>query len=193
MISESETIKFFEYFYRKITNNELFSLTYTDKDKKTTQNFIKKVQKKYGDGIGFDWLFFYFSFQFMYWDEKRTKLGKRRVYFNWIIGNKALKRFIEKDNNQIYFSELFCRQYEIKKGDLIKTEQKTHTDISKREEEEKERFYGNTEGFLNCIENTTFYNRKSKFCFSCLFKNSCIGLLKINLPKIYAERTLRKV
>ena len=66
------------------------------------------LSEKHKEYISVDWLFDYFNYQFTYWSFYKTqkeKLGEQdvKICANWVLGKKALTRFLSKTQRDSYF------------------------------------------------------------------------------------------
>lgn len=194
MISHKQAIvDLYELFYRKFTGKKKFKLDLNKKkQEKIIDNFISKLDENYSiASIGIDFLVRYFLFQFYYWKNKNIK---RNIQIEWVIGKKALDRFLYNG-----FNEKF--EYFINKENTIdfspiyhkfakQNYQPNFNEESKRERVEKLRFFNTEKGLVNCLENTSLYNPDSDLCIQCKFQEDCKKLLKENYFKLYKIRLL---
>lgn len=60
--------------------------------------------------------------------------------------------------------------------------------LQKFEEEDKKRFYNKVSGLMLCLEATSLYHPKSKYCRQCKFKNFCRNLLKKKCEPLFLFR-----
>lgn len=61
--------------------------------------------------------------------------------------------------------------------------------INEYEEEDKQLSFNKVSGFEICLSLTTLYNPESSFCKKCIFKRSCIKILKAKNNNLYLYRT----
>lgn len=189
-----------------------YNFNYTENS--ALYNFSKflKDNKKYY--LTIDWLFDYFNYQFSYWnfikESKEKNGGFYAIQLHWVLGKKALKRFDEKTQKDIYFyHSSFFPKFKIKKEDLIKKLQEKElleieeekeddkiivfNNLNKREEEIKQKRYNTIEGFQVCLNFTTLFKFNSPSCKNCFYKENCKKVLKKNYPKIFQKRVAQKL
>ena len=184
-------IDLYELFYKEFTGNKSFRLDLNrNKQEVKIDNFIKNIGKYYNiNSIGIDFLVRYFLFQFYYWKDKNTN---RKIQIEWVIGKKALERFLRNGfnekfeffihkENDIDFSEIYHKF-------AVTKYQPDFNEESERERMEKKRFFNTEAGLVNCLENTSLYNPKSDICNQCNFVGDCKELLKQNYYKLYKAR-----
>lgn len=206
MIGYTEIVKCYQYFYSKKYN----SPNYIFKPSKSAENkiytFLNQLDLKFHlASIGNNFIINYFLFQFnrvenLSFSRFSTKsengsiLKEGRIQIVDIIGKKALLYFVCR--NPIFDYKLraegFYIKYQVSFNDIVASFKKEVIDISSAlniaEEVEKKRFHNSDLGISNCIAKTTLFNRKSKFCLSCIDKKSCKQILKNNYPIIYESR-----
>jgi hypothetical protein len=88
-----------------------------------------------------------------------------RIYVNWIFGKKALKRWNERTEEQIYYANRFK---------LILGIQKKLEKLSSVEymNQERNRFNNNSRQLIHCNE-LSLFDDKSAVCINCVFFISC--------------------
>jgi len=126
---------------------------------KSLQNFIKKIPSRAGE----DWLYSFIIFQFSYYDGQKTRFD--RIYTNWIFGEKALERWRDRTEAQIYYAD----QYKVKLGVRREREKLSAKEYMNRE---RLRFDDNARQFIHCNE-LSLFDKKSVFCNNCIFFISC--------------------
>ena len=142
--------------------------------------------------IGMDFIKSYLEYQFQSWFNTGTdKDYSKTVRFNWMFGQKAIKRyrvFDPKTNRKIV-------QGHIKKLGIYKPKIAHKSDIPEliikirtSEENFKREYYNTRRGFAWCIANTTLYNHRSSLCACCEFKNECKDILKEQYPRVFKKR-----
>jgi hypothetical protein len=139
-------------------------------NKKVLDSFIKRLENEFKGAIDEQFLQTFILFQFLYYDSKKTRLGKGRVYLNWILGEKAIERWKNKHENWFYFVEQYRKSLDIPnvpEKHVIDTEK-----VSLHRQRERKRFWGSYEGFLHCLTEE-LHEKYSSECLSCKFKNNC--------------------
>lgn len=189
MIIKQDIVSFYEYFYKKKHNSLNYKFKPSEKSEKVINTFLSILDKKFNiKTIDKNFLFDYFIYQFNYWRNANLKAAYGKFRIELIIGKKAIERYIENKNNDLWViqkSEIY-KLYSINKSDLIDEEK--HVYDSNSEYNIKKIKYNTSEGFNNCITLTTMYNHNHKLCILCEFKNDCKKALKENYPKIYESR-----
>jgi len=190
-------IKHYSYFFSKLTGYSEYDFIPSEREIVMMNNFLKIIEK---DGVKVNTLgdyfwFDYFCFQFDYWKDKYTRLGKNKVSFNWVVGKEAYKRWLARNDNWKYFCERgFINKFNINKQELL--EQRTTTNYCElvyNEEQLKKMFHTSPNDVLaNCLLMTTLFNSKSEYCLKCNFKQDCELLLKVKYFKIYKQRNAIK-
>lgn len=172
-------IKYYEYFYSKLTQNPNYLFKIKKNEEISLNNFLKYLQlnKIFVLSLGEEFWFNYFSFQFEYWRTKKTFLGKNKVLFFWIIGENAWNKFENRVDNYLYFCEKgFNKFYNIKKEDLIlKKIKEKNFDFG----EEIKKIFNEDEKLGGCFLYSSLYNEKNKECQNCKEKENCIKIKNI--------------
>jgi len=182
----------FEYLYKRLRENNQYEHILTDKDGSLISNFLSKLDKQYGlESIGKKFIFEYLVWQFDYWKDKDFK-SMKGIPLNWVLGDKAVERWEKKENFEGQWFHIFTwatslgvkwEEFEdCYKSDLI--------GLREFEEDEKIRFWGSEQGLGNCINSTTLFNPKSKWCNICVFGSDCKELLKSMYLGLYNKRLL---
>lgn len=179
-------------------------------------NFASFLKKTHIEYLNIDWLFEYFNYQFTYWDFiKNQKIKENPNYLinlHWIVGQKALKRYLSKTKKDTYFyNSVFFPKYEIRKQDLInylnlkkfiieKEDTILEEDkivvinpLNEKEEFLKKKRYNTDEGFFICLNFTTLFKFNSNLCLGCIFKQKCKSVLKQKYPNLYQKRFINKI
>jgi len=176
---------YYQYFYRKTSNEERYIFQYSERTKKVAEKFIAYLEKKYGKyTVGSHFLWTYLLFQFDYWDNLKIESFNKRVEFTYIFGEKAYTRYFDRNIEFDYkyeTCELYIK-YKISYYDLNKEESVVFSDPVKFLK------HNTINGFNICILNTTLYRDKDEACQQCKYQNDCKILLKKNYPTIYKER-----
>jgi len=147
----------YEYLVSKIYNRNSININI---NRKVIDIFINK----YDNQLNNDFIWDYISFQLEYWDNKKTEYSLRPL---WIFGIKAIERWENKDSNWNYYTQLFLNKYEIEKPVTY-----YKNNLTDKFEEERKRFFGTENGLLNCFA-SSFYDKKSKYCKICEYKDIC--------------------
>lgn len=184
-----------EYFYQKISQNPNYSFEPSDRENQYILSFVTLLKKHFGDdlsSIGTKTLFGYFLFQYNSRYEQDTRFGKGTVMLNWIIGKKAFDKWVNRKETVMFYEHRFLDIYNASEEDFKSIYspdiQENNIDLSYTEENDKQRFYNTERGLITCINTTTLYNHRSKWCLTCRSKTTCKKLLKSTLLQIYRER-----
>jgi hypothetical protein len=115
--------------------------------------FISKLDPSLDE----DFLWNYTIFQFSYYNEMKTRFN--RIYLNWIYGDKAIKRWVNKTEAQVYYADQFALKFNISKEiepviikDWSSLERKRFSEDINRQ-------------LLHCIDNGLY--TKDDLCISC--------------------------
>lgn len=186
----------YEVFTRRIFNQSSFKFIPNDRELKQIENFIKLLEDRYDkNSIGKTFLFNFIAFNYDYYSTLDYKAGNK-IPLNWIIGKKALSRWVNRTEDDLYHATKYATDNKIHLG-LIKcsTERKSNNVASIRiaEENEKKRFHNKPLGMVNCLDSTTLYNHRSPLCISCKYRSDCKKVLKANFPKFYISRGYAKI
>ena len=156
--------------------------------------FIKWLNKEYNQQVDINFLIDYFKFQFSHYSGVNTQYGKNVIMLHWIIGQKAIDRWKNRDVRKKWLVRVKLKnEVELKLTQTYnninkKRKQNKFKDIYKYEENDKRRFHNTEKGFQYCLYTTTLYNPLSKLCESCKFNIDCRDILNVNHPKLYKER-----
>lgn len=213
----------FLFYSFKIDNcyyNEIGEKTYNFNYTENTSlyNFANFLKEKNPHYLTVDWLFDYFNTQFTYWsfikDSKERDNGEKYyIMLHWVLGQKALKRYLAKTKKDTYFYHSnFYPKYEIKKDNLIEAlrikgfiiEEEDSTIVEEdklitinplkdSEERQKKKLHNTIEGFYICLNFTTLFKFNSPLCMSCVYKNACKKQLKMRYPNLYQKRFANKL
>ena len=169
-----ETIyQLWEYFHLKVKSESRY-LPRSTRNAKIVKNFLKKLDKAGIKIIGYNYLFDYFCHQWHYWSSSNTK---REITLEWIIGKKAVDRWLNdrREDYQFIYSEQLVKPFKINKLALILDA--GEPGVYPDEELYKKRFEGETQLYY-CMEFTTMYNHRSAMCRLCSVKAQCKAKLK---------------
>lgn len=172
----------YEEFTRAV--NPDISIGLTDRELKMVDNFVEKLDSSSGTVF----LYNYFAFQFDYWLDKNTRAEERRLPMGWIVGKKAIDRWRNRREKDLYHCLKTARQIGLKLSHFTNKQKYNYAEIKSSEETRKSYFHNTEQGFGYCVETTTLYHDKSSFCQTCCFADECKKLLKQTFPKIYIQR-----
>lgn len=130
-----------------------------DKVEKLIKDFIDKININVGE----QWLLDFIIFQFSYYDGMKTRFD--RVYLNWIFGDKAIERWENRTEQQVYFANEFRRKLGINR-EFDKLNIKEHN------EREKLRFTDINDRLLYCDE-LSLFSDSSDICKCCINYQIC--------------------
>lgn len=160
-------------------------------EKSSLKAFTTTLKNKIED-LSPEFLYYYFSFQFDYWDNKQTT---NEMSITWIIGPKAFKRWEDKNDKWKYFvsqglwrNEKYNLNFFHFKKLFQKMPEVDYVGLKEKEEFQKALYFNQEVGFKNCCNNTTLINPNSSVCQACNFKTQCLKLLKFNYPTIHKMR-----
>ena len=190
MITQSDIYLGYNYFIRKKYSLKVLN-TKTELTDKITNKFLQVLEKKYSlSTLGPNWLWRYLVFQFLYWEDLVIVSFNKKINFSYIFGEKALKRFFDRDSE--FDFQLEDNTLLTKYSYTLTQFQSLFSENSKSEElyNNPNRLIGlNTpNGLNNCLTLTTLYNPRDSSCVQCKFKDDCKILLKVNYPEIYKSR-----
>lgn len=189
MISVQQVIETYQYVSRKIDDRPLWHFKPTDRQLSMLQSFVNRIHKEYGPhSVGVRFLTDYLCYQYLRWFEKHdTRFGKT-VMLNWLIGPKAIERWIAKSEGWSYIvRQKITTPYKIVAENSLFDVNKS-TDLHQYEEDIKERFRNDKNRIGHCVQNTTLFNRKSKWCITCNDRKECKSLLQKTYPSLYIQR-----
>lgn len=187
-------------FYRQVSLNRNFTYNPSHSGLKTDQliicRFIKFLKTDYNQQADIGFLIDYFKFQFSHYSGINTSYGKNAIMLHWIIGEKAIKRWKDRDVRKKWIvrvklkNEVELKLVEtfnkIKRQDRAK--QGIFINLQKHEEIDKNRFFNQDKGFDYCLVTTTLFNPLSELCLSCNMNKHCKTILEKNHPKLYKLR-----
>jgi len=160
-----------------------------EKNEKKINSFFKHLYKKIPKhSVGKNLLLKFTFFQYDYYlDLDPSLYGKKRNYnFEWIYGKKSVERFFNRDINFDYKIGRFT-------SSILNINQtifldNADDDLFIYEEKIRKDFFGSNKGFFNCLAKEVYYNKKSKYCSSCLNSNKCLVYLRNTSPNLYRKR-----
>lgn len=191
-----DTCLLYETLYKQCTQNAKFKYTPNLNDKHLILKFVSWLVKNYQRSQITDSLLIqFFEFQFSHYRGVVTPNGRNSIMLNWVIGNKALDRWQNRNisNNKIIVWRVHVDGVKLS----VFKPKRPHKallfrflkQINPLEEQEKERFLNKKVGYLHCRNMTTLYNPKSEICSKrCAYKEYCIKRLKQNFEKLYKLR-----
>ena len=176
-------VNLYEYFYKQFYENREYVFKPTANSDKLIVNFIKLLETQYGlESIGFNFFWFYFQYSFLFWIDAHNYLKFGRITPSNIFGSKPFVRFVNRnysfDNKVI--SDALEMIGDISKSEFLSIYDHIDIDIIVLEDIVKKRYFNSIRGFYECIENTTLYNSKSKYCILCKFNVDCKKLRQTN-------------
>jgi len=161
----------FEVVYGEFSGNRLYELKLgNEMNKKHMRSFHSLLQKEYAGSIDEEFLLNFIVFQFRNYENTRTRLGKRKVHIQWILGKKALERWKEKPENWLYFNNRFIKKHNIKIE--VSKKEKDLSSEKFTKSKERRRFLNQERGYIHCME-LDLFERYSKECVICMFKTIC--------------------
>jgi hypothetical protein len=146
--------------------NEIYLLTYSSEYSFTNKKVVRALElfvKKIPVGAGDDWLYNFTIFQFAHYSTQKKRFD--RVYINWIYGDKALKRWADRTEQQSYYARKFATSIGFRR-DFSKI------DASEYKNFERARFEDASRQLIHCNE-LSLFNSKSAICINCSFYLSC--------------------
>jgi len=126
---------------------------------KQIETFISHAPNSAGE----DWLYDFIVFQFSHYDGQRSRFD--RIHINWILGAKALKRYKERTEEQVYYANQFKQKIGVRK-DFVKLSAKKYL------EKERKRFDTEARQIIHCRD-LALFSDESALCHDCLFHLSC--------------------
>jgi len=154
--------------------NEIYFLIYGQEYKfgnKSVEKTLKSFSKNLNESYGENWLMDFMIFQFTYYDGMKTRFD--RIYLNWIFGDKAFKRWNNRTEQQIYFSNIFKSKLGIK-------ECITPVSIKDYKNLERSRFISMGRQFIHCDE-LFLFKENNDICLICDMYNNCLKHYKSEL------------
>lgn len=155
----------YEYLYGVCSGVVYGNFWFMPNEEKMFDNFVKKLNYSIGD----DWLWNFFCFQFNHYVDMKTFNGRGKVMVGWVIGDKALQRFRNATEQEMYFTEVFRNRFKVKNPLKVV---ETLTPDKEYLERERNRFKDSVRQLIHCKEHN-LYDSKSKTCFMCINKNDC--------------------
>lgn len=179
----------YNLFYRKFYKKPHWKLDgKLNKNSLQIQNFVDLLARHYNlESISVNFLINYLAWSF---NRRYGQITKRDISLNWIIGKKTFQKFLEKKDEEAYYTEQFVNEIGV---DVEQLKFELHEKgveaqgLDPAEELDKERFSGDVR-LANCLQWTTLFNHRSQICMTCENKLSCKRLLKSTFPRIYKKR-----
>ncbi len=161
--------KSYEYVFSRVMNYNDFCFEPKDRQKTQINNFIDFLIKKVDiNVVGEEWVFNFIVFSFKIRVEQKTRF-EGKIPLNWIIGKKSFENFQKRNENWMYFNEVFQKQHGIRFFDIQNNiEVKTSDYLSSL----RKQGCGSGSPLLMCFGNVAYTN-KSIFCISCKDKSDC--------------------
>ena len=187
-----DIVTLYEHLSRKIDVRPNWRFIPTEKQNVMIDNFITLLSKEYRlRSIGRHFLLDYFAYQYLRWFEKNdTQFGKT-VMLNWLIGRKAFERWnLKSEGWSFIVRQKILIPYSIHLETIFPVRHTKHDALAifSNEENIKERFKADSQRIGYCVENTTLFNKRSKWCVTCSDRLACKKLLKTMYPSLYLQR-----
>lgn len=155
-----EFFKIYNLILVRLYPNSNFVLENNFKNREAITKFIEKFTF-----VGENFLWDYIVYQF----SKYSKVKDKIVHLNWIIGQKAINRWENRTEQELYW----LHSYKEKFG-LVKPSISNYTMSDDYKDLQRELYYNTERGFINCQEfGGLLFDIKNKFCSRCLFKEIC--------------------
>jgi hypothetical protein len=140
--------------------------------------------------IGKDFIKSFIDYGIHSWFNSSTDdIHKYNVRFSWIFSKKSIERYRKFDDKTIAKITRKGLSNVVRKARNVQCNLiEVYTTVRISEENMKKQYHNTKKGLTWCVSNVSLYNHKSTYCASCLFKNDCKELLKVNFPKIYKAR-----
>jgi len=185
-------ILLYESLYQQISLKSHYRFFPTKLDKLQICKFIRWVRVNKRTANNVDFLIAYFEFQFSHYYGVQTKYGKNQIMFNWIIGQKAIQRYEQRDISKRWLVRLKNKNIKLNLKKVVnqfnKPKIKYENKLYNFEENEKKRYYNDPKGLFYCLITTTLYNPMSNLCLNCNNKEECKTLLKTEFPNTFKLR-----
>lgn len=178
---KESVVRFYVYFYNKVSGRVASGL------KDTELKMIDKFLVSIGSSAGESFLFKYMCYQFYYWHNLDTRLGKGIIPIAWVVGDKAFKRWSDGDH-WYQHSAVLHTKFGILRSDLIKVVPEGILLTYDNEEKDKALYYNTAKGLIFCSDYTSMYHPNSPVCKSCVNSSDCIDIMKRTLSSVYKNR-----
>lgn len=181
--------KGYNYFYKQRYGAES---SFTPHNEKICEKFLKLLEERYNslERVGEEYLWNYFVFQFSYWKDLEIKSFNKKINLTFIIGEKAFKRYIERnteydwqiaEKEREYSRELFHQSL----GLHSKNDSNYDCDQIYREMD-----FNSEKGLSTCLVYTSLFNPHSSSCQSCIYQLECKEVQQTIYPHIYKNRII---
>jgi len=192
MICKQDIITIYQYISRKVDNRPDWQFTPTAKQEVMFTNYVQLLEKEYGmRSIGRRFVMEYFAYQYLRWFEKDDTRFGSTVMISWLIGKKAFERWMVRSDGWLFRArQKILGPYAIALESIFPLSGTRYDAAALFSHEEliKERFRGSVDRIGHCVESTTLFNRRSKWCITCSDKKSCKDLLRAMYPSLYLQR-----
>lgn len=191
IIDEKVIFKSFNSFFKQATA-VTYNYPYTARSQRICETFLKILSKHYQiESLGLDFLTTYCTYQFNYWKDLTISSYNKQMDISYILGQKAFKRFTDRDQDFDWQTTQQSRTYSTKE---LKKSVNLHSDnqSSRYDPDEiyRQQHLNEEIGLSNCITFTSLYSEKSKACQQCQFQQECQLTQKHIYPHIYVNRKI---
>lgn len=162
---KEDVLKLYEYLYRISSKNRSFKFKPSLRETTIIDNFVGKLTESHGK----DWLFNFLTYQFSRYIDQDTQFGNGKILVGWVLGDKALQRFRDASEQELYYANQFIVNYEVK-NILFERELIDDSDYKHRE---RMRYYGTDRGLVHCKTMINLFNPQHKDCIFCKYKEYC--------------------
>lgn len=185
-----------EYFHKKIYNSQNYTFNPSAKQRKMLVNFCELLESHYGGSrsIGDRLLVDYFAYQHLRWVGKTDTVFGNTVMLGWLVGKKAFLSWISRAEGSLHVArEKVLARFKIAHTDIFGDGvQIDYNKLEEYEENVKHHFKNSEDLFAHCLQGTTLYNKRSKHCMLCSFRNECKDVQKEVYPLIHVSRNAIK-
>ena len=185
-----------QYFHRKIFNTPNYKFNPSDKQARMISNFCTMLLKEYKTeaSIGNKLITDYFAYQHLRWIGKTDTVFGNSVMLGWLIGKKAFNSWKSKAEGSLHIArEKVLFPFKINANEVFGVKSTLeYMTVEVYEENIKHQFQKEESLLGHCIEQTSLYNKRSKYCISCKWRAECKEVQKQIYPAIYSIRNATK-
>jgi len=189
-------IEIYSAFNTELLGGEHFEMQYTSNAKVVLEKYLDFVDKNYSlEHIGVRFFIHYIECAFNYYYKDSKSMGsKKRIYFHWIFGKKAIDKYEKYWKNdkrkakEISFVSGISIIRKWEDDGFRKLFREQCIGINKAEETSKGMYFNDIKGYVYCSANTSLYNHLSENCVLCNYIKNCKENLKKNFPLLYKLR-----
>lgn len=165
----------YQHFYIKFCGVQNYLFVPKESEIKSINRITKWFDENYGKfAVGTNMIFDFCAYQFYFYSKPNAIQSKRYIHIGHIIGEKAIERWINKNQNELQKALLWTSQIGVLITDLNEIiNYQEPVSFNALEETERKRFHNTEFGLMHCLTLTKGYSKNSEYCKLCKWSVKC--------------------